>query len=84
MSINLNYAQPVVVNGYACWNCHQVSEAKQGVNPATQGPFAVQASPAATAAAPGAASAQVTPPSALPDGANPIGYGAAGRLNIVV
>jgi len=34
MSISANYAQPVFVNGYACWNCHQVSEAKKDINPA--------------------------------------------------
>jgi hypothetical protein len=43
MTISGNYARPVVVDGYPCWNCHQVAEAKKGVNPATQGQFGAQA-----------------------------------------
>jgi hypothetical protein len=33
-----NYAQPVSVDGYLCWNCSQVADAKKGVNPATVQP----------------------------------------------
>jgi hypothetical protein len=33
MSVSANYSQPVAVDGYLCWNCHQVAEAKKGVNP---------------------------------------------------
>ena len=44
MSISGNYAQPVVVNGYACWNCQQVSEAKKDINPASSQPGAAQSS----------------------------------------
>jgi len=34
MSVSGDYAQPVPVNGYLCWNCSQVADAKKGVNPA--------------------------------------------------
>jgi hypothetical protein len=58
MTVSANYQQPVVVNGYACWNCHQVSEAKKGVNPATQGPFGVQTPSAAGSVTSGSAAAK--------------------------
>ena len=59
-TISASYPRPVVVNGYACWNCHQVSEAKKGVNPATQGPFGVQTPAATGAATPGGAATSAT------------------------
>jgi hypothetical protein len=34
MSVSGDYAQPVNVNGYVCWNCSQVADAKKGVDPA--------------------------------------------------
>lgn len=34
MSIGGDYTRPVYVNGYQCWNCTQVDEAKKGVDPA--------------------------------------------------
>jgi hypothetical protein len=34
MSVSGDYAQPVDVNGYSCWNCSQVADAKKGVDPA--------------------------------------------------
>jgi hypothetical protein len=34
MSIGGDYTRPVYVNGYQCWNCAQVDEAKKGVDPA--------------------------------------------------
>jgi hypothetical protein len=34
MSVSGDYAQPVNVNGYVCWNCSQVADAKKGVSPA--------------------------------------------------
>ena len=34
MSVSGDYAQPVNVNGYVCWNCNQVADAQKGVNPA--------------------------------------------------
>ena len=34
MAIGGDYANPVYVNGYQCWNCSQVAEAKKGINPA--------------------------------------------------
>jgi hypothetical protein len=46
-AINANYPRPVVVDGYPCWNCHQVSEAKKGIDPNTQGPFSAQSPSAA-------------------------------------
>ncbi len=46
MSIgSTNYANPVYVNGYQCWNCTQVDEAKKGVDPSDPkaGPYGVNA-----------------------------------------
>jgi hypothetical protein len=60
LSISGNYAQPDIVNGYVCWNCQQVSEAKKDINPVT----AVQ---------PGGATSQTastTTPGAAPGGAS--------------
>ena len=34
MSVSTDYPRPVAVNGSLCWNCHQVAEAKKGVDPA--------------------------------------------------
>ena len=34
MSIGGDYATPQYVNGYACWNCAAVAEAKKDINPA--------------------------------------------------
>jgi hypothetical protein len=34
MSIGADYSKPVLVNGYECWNCSQVDEAKKGIDPA--------------------------------------------------
>ena len=34
MSVSGDYTQPVNVNGYVCWNCSQVADAKKGVDPA--------------------------------------------------
>jgi hypothetical protein len=34
MSVSSDYTQPVNVNGYVCWNCSQVADAKKGVDPA--------------------------------------------------
>jgi hypothetical protein len=43
MTISANYPTPVIVNGYQCWNCAQVAEAKQDINPADPkaGPWGV-------------------------------------------
>ena len=38
MSVSGDYAQPVNVNGYVCWNCNQVADAQKGVNPASVKP----------------------------------------------
>jgi hypothetical protein len=50
MSVSADYSRPVAVNGYLCWNCHQVAEAKKGVNPdgpsATGNPNASASTPA--------------------------------------
>ncbi len=46
MMVGANYSQPVVVDGYACWNCHQVAEAKKGVNPADPPPPGASPTPA--------------------------------------
>jgi hypothetical protein len=65
MAISANYAVPVYVNGYACNNCTQVAEAKQGVDPADPkaGPYGVDASSNAAQgnANPSAAGAQQSP-----------------------
>jgi hypothetical protein len=33
MTVSANYSRPVAVDGYLCWNCKQVAEAKKGENP---------------------------------------------------
>jgi hypothetical protein len=40
-----NYPNPVFVNGYECWNCTQVDEAKKYIDPADPkaGPFGINA-----------------------------------------
>jgi hypothetical protein len=40
-----NYTNPVYVNGYQCWNCTQVDQAKKGVDPADPkaGPYGIDA-----------------------------------------
>ena len=81
MTIGANYVQPVIVNGYACWNCHQVSEAKQGTNPATQGPFAVQTPGASGAGTSGASPGQVGAQAGATWAAR---NGSGARLNILV
>ena len=45
MSVSANYSQPVAVNGYLCWNCKQVAEAKKGEMPAGP-PAALEGAPA--------------------------------------
>src|SRR5271167_1174609 len=35
LSISGVYSQPAIVNGYVCWNCQQVAEAKKDINPVT-------------------------------------------------
>jgi hypothetical protein len=87
MSVSSDYTQPVPVNGYLCWNCSQVAEAKKGVNPA-------DVQPGETAAQAEAAS-NSTPTSAVVFGGSLAGTAAAatstpaqtapgvgGRLNI--
>jgi hypothetical protein len=85
MAISANYQRPVVVNGYSCWNCHQVSEAKKGVNPATQGPFGVQTPSAAGSIASSSAAANGTaasgPSPAATSGAS---YAAGAVLDISI
>ena len=34
MTIQANYPSPVNVNGFACWNCGDVSMAKRDIDPA--------------------------------------------------
>src|SRR3954468_21648777 len=45
MSINGNYSAPVSVNGYQCWNCTDVDNAKKHIDPAhpKAGPYGVDA-----------------------------------------
>jgi hypothetical protein len=69
MSVSGDYAQPVNVNGYVCWNCSQVADAKKGVNPA-------KLAPGETAAQAQAAS-NTTPTSAVVFGGALAGSGAA-------
>ena len=80
MAISANYQRPVVVNGFPCWNCHQVSEAKKGVNPATQGPFGVQTPSAAGSATAGSAATRGTAASGPSPAATNAGSYAAGAV----
>ncbi len=45
MSINGNYSQPVSVNGYQCWNCTDVDNAKKHIDPQhpKSGPYGITA-----------------------------------------
>ena len=45
MSVSGNYPSPVWVNGYQCWNCTDVDNAKKHIDPAhpKSGPFNVDA-----------------------------------------
>lgn len=45
MSINGNYSQPVSVNGYQCWNCTDVDNAKKHIDPQhpKSGPYGIDA-----------------------------------------
>jgi hypothetical protein len=51
MSVSGDYSRPVNVNGYVCWNCSQVADAKKGVDPADvkPGETAAQAQAASNA-----------------------------------
>jgi hypothetical protein len=51
MSINGNYSQPVTVNGFACWNCTDVSNAKKHIDPQhpRSGPYGIDAASDPTA-----------------------------------
>ena len=84
MTISANYQRPVVVNGYPCWNCHQVSEAKKGVNPATQGPFGAQAPFATGPATPGGAATAATATNGSSVVNRSVGYAAGAVLDISI
>jgi hypothetical protein len=45
MTINGNYSSPVSVNGYQCWNCTDVDNAKKHIDPQhpKAGPYGVDA-----------------------------------------
>ena len=45
MTINGNYSQAVSVNGYQCWNCTDVANAKKHVDPQhpKAGPYGIDA-----------------------------------------
>ena len=45
MTINGNYNMPVAVNGYQCWNCTDVANAKKHVDPEhpKAGPYGIDA-----------------------------------------
>ena len=46
MTVNGNYSQPVTVNGYLCWNCTDVDNAKRHIDPQhpKSGPYGIDAS----------------------------------------
>jgi hypothetical protein len=45
MTINGNYSAPVSVNGYQCWNCTDVDNAKKHIDPQhpKAGPYGIDA-----------------------------------------
>jgi hypothetical protein len=45
MAISANYPTPITVNGYQCWNCTDVANAKNHIDPAhpQDGPFGIDA-----------------------------------------
>ena len=85
MSISGNYAQPDIVNGYVCWNCQQVSEAKKDINPATPAqPGGAPNQTSATAPGSPTGSSNTTPQSAVVFGgalAQMVANGTAGPLS---
>ncbi len=81
MAINANYPRPVVVDGYPCWNCHQVAEAKKGVDPATQGPFGAQSADGGYATPVGA---PAQPAESTPGATQAASLKSTARLDILV
>jgi len=67
LSISGNYAQPDIVNGYVCWNCQQVSEAKKDINPVTavQPGGATNQTGATSPGSPASGSSNASPQSAV-------------------
>ena len=45
MTVNGNYSAPVSVNGYQCWNCTDVANAKKHIDPEhpKAGPYGIDA-----------------------------------------
>jgi hypothetical protein len=43
MAISGDYSQPVSVNGYQCWNCTDVANARKNIDPAhpKSGPYGI-------------------------------------------
>lgn len=74
MSVSGDYAQPVPVNGYLCWNCSQVADAKKGVDPAA-------VKPGESAAQAQASSSNATPASTVVFGGSLAGLNAATTSN---
>ena len=91
MAIGGDYSSPEYVNGYACWNCAQVAEAKKDINPADPqaGPGGADASTTSGTSSSSQSSAVIfggalaganpsgsSPPVFGQSGASPPGYGA--------
>lgn len=78
MAIGSDYSQPVFVNGFQCWNCSQVAEAKQGVDPAhpKSGPWGIDAASDPTRA--GASGGSAFGPAVQASGAAASALAAAG------
>ena len=74
MSVSGDYAQPVNVNGYVCWNCSQVADAKKGVDPSDVKP--------GETAAQAQASSNTTPTSAVVFGGALAGSAAAASSSV--
>jgi len=61
-SINANYSKPVAVNGYECWNCKQVAEAKKGIDPQNPkaGPYGIDTKNGSVSSNPASQQSSVT------------------------
>lgn len=85
MAVSGNYPSPVIVNGYLCWNCTDVDNAHNHIDPAhpKDGPFDLAATTGAASSSPNPAVqlSGVLAAAAAPGGAPPA-YQPGSRLNV--
>jgi hypothetical protein len=95
MAVNGDYSTPVYVNGYACWNCTDVANAKKDIDPAHpqsgQGGVDAKSDPTAKATATSAADRSsavsfggVLSAVSVPAGGATNGSGLGGRFDLSI